>query len=53
MSKGGGIIKEVKKIVYTLEECKKLETEGYKLEAITYWEGTPKTTAYHMIKHTT
>ena len=39
-----------KVVVSTLEECKKSEEEGYEVSAITYWEGSPDTTQYHMVK---
>ena len=32
------------------QECKKLEEEGYEVSAITYREGSPDTTQYHMVK---
>lgn len=38
------------KTVSSLEECKKLEEEGYEVASITYWEGFPETTEYNMIK---
>ena len=38
------------KTVSTSEECKKLEKEGYEVSTITYWEGSPETFQYNMIK---
>ena len=48
--KGGVIMCDEIKTVSSLEECKKLEEEGYEVASITYWEGFPETTEYNMIK---
>lgn len=48
--KGGVVMCDEIKTVSTSEECKKLEKEGYEVSTITYWEGSPETFQYNMIK---